>query len=181
MALERLVEGLVVLAEDVVQHVQRHAAGGGRGRAGLLGRGERRLGRVPRLAAAGLAAGEALAAVRRRGARASRSGGRSCRGLGTGQGLLQEGAAVEDAVDGDEGAEARAFALAQQHLVEGAEPVAELGEAVPLADLVELVLDRLAVRCPPRCRADRGPARPGRARSWAVGGRCRRVGRTKSR
>src|SRR4029079_726378 len=51
---------------------------------------------------------------------------------------------VVAAVELDEGAHARALLAAQQHLVEGLEPLPQLflGE-VPLARLVDLVLDEL--------------------------------------
>src|SRR5688572_14565468 len=62
------------------------------------------------------------------------------------QGLGNQLAAVGDAVEGDEAAHARPLAGAEQDLVEGAEPVAQIVERVGLADLVDLGLDGLGVR-----------------------------------
>ena len=53
-----------------------------------------------------------------------------------------------DAVDRDEAAEARPLGLAEQHLVERAEPGAQRLEAVLVADGVDEVLQRLGVRRP---------------------------------
>src|SRR6185503_17788601 len=49
------------------------------------------------------------------------------------------------AVERDERAHARALALAEQRFVQCAEPVAQVRKSVALADLVDLVLDRLRV------------------------------------
>ena len=50
-----------------------------------------------------------------------------------------------DAVQRDEAAEARAFLLAEQHLIEAAEPGAQFGKRMALADLVDDGLDRFGI------------------------------------
>ena len=101
-------------------------------------------GRRRGLGEAGLAPGEAATLAARRSAPVRRALGHAA-SASRRERALDQGAGLGRAVDGDEGAEARAFALAQQHLVQGLEPVAQIGEGVALADLVELVLDRLGV------------------------------------
>src|SRR5690625_4825782 len=51
---------------------------------------------------------------------------------------------VVQPVEGEKGAEAGALLLAEENFVAGLEPVAQVGEGVTLADLVDLVLDAFA-------------------------------------
>jgi hypothetical protein len=61
-----------------------------------------------------------------------------------GEGVADHGGGGAGAVEGGERAEARALFLAEQHLVERLEPIAQWLEGVLLADLVDDVLDQRA-------------------------------------
>ena len=148
VALEGLVERAMVGAQHAVEDVERHLPRVGADRSAEIALRldrDRRRGRRRGFGEAGLAPGEAATLAARRSAPVRRAFGHAASASRC-EGALDQGAGLGRAVDGDEGAEARAFALAQQHLVQGLEPVAQIGEGVALADLVELVLDRLGVR-----------------------------------
>src|ERR1700730_4757595 len=63
------------------------------------------------------------------------------------QGLRDQRSGLVDAVKLDERAEAGPLGLAEEHLVKGAEPVAQRLKAVLLADRIDLSLDRFGERC----------------------------------
>ena len=62
-----------------------------------------------------------------------------------GERAADQGRALAQAVEAEERAHARALFLAEQDLVERLEPGAQVGEVVPLADLVNPGLYRLGV------------------------------------
>ena len=64
---------------------------------------------------------------------------------GAGERRLDQRDCFGDAIQRDEAAEARPLLLAEQHLIQAAEPGAQFGESMALADLVDDVLDRFGV------------------------------------
>ena len=145
--LEHLVERPRLGGQHLVEHVERHLAGRDRGRPRLALGGERGRG-LGHGTAARLAAGEPrpVIAAAARGVPAGARGGRAHSAAASrASAELDQRHAVGDAVERDEGAEARALALAEQHLVEARNQSRSSAKRVALADLVDLVLDRLGV------------------------------------
>src|SRR5689334_4240120 len=61
----------------------------------------------------------------------------------SGQSGFDQGDGLGHSIESDKASESRSFLLAQQHLIEAAEPSAQIRKLVALADLVHDILDRL--------------------------------------